>query len=150
MSMNVLIKIPPPVYALLTLVLCKGLDMLLPNPVDIYAPTLGAVIALPGLALVFWAWLHFFLNKTTPIPTGEPSTLVASGPYRFTRNPMYLGLVIILASVAFFTGSLFYFLSPVGFFMVVNRLFIPYEEARLERIFGIEFAGFTHHVKRWL
>jgi protein-S-isoprenylcysteine O-methyltransferase Ste14 len=148
--MNGLIKIPPPVYALLTLALCKGVDRLLPLPVDVAAPVLGTVIALLGMALVFWAWWHFFKHKTTPIPTGEPSALVGGGPYRFTRNPMYLGLLIILASVALVTGSPFYFLSPAGFYLIVDRLFVPYEESKLERLFGIEFVNFKRDVKRWV
>ena len=148
--MNGLLKIPPPAYALLTLMVCKGLDTLFPVPVDTYWPAVGAVIAAPGLGLIFWAWLHFFLNKTTPIPTGEPSALVTGGPYRFSRNPMYLGLLIILASVPFFTGSLLYFLSPLGFFLIVDCLFIPYEETRLESLFGTEFISFKLRVKKWL
>ena len=148
--MNALIKIPPPVHGLLMLVLCKGLDMAFPLPIEVSSPLLGAALALPGLALLLWASLHFFLRKTTPIPTGEPSALVSGGPYRFTRNPMYLGLLSVMASIAFFLGSPFYLLSPVGLFLVLDRLFIPYEEAKLERLFGAEFARFKDGTGRWL
>jgi protein-S-isoprenylcysteine O-methyltransferase Ste14 len=148
--MNPLLHIPPPVYALLLLGLCKVVDSLLPLPLDIAAPVLGTALALPGLALLFWAWLNFFNKKTTPIPTGEPSALVTEGPYRFSRNPMYVGFLPILASVAFFTGSPVYLLSPVGLFWIIDRLFIPYEEAKLERLFGAEYAGFKSKVRRWL
>ena len=148
--MNPLLHIPPPVYALLSLGLCKGLDSLLPLPVDISSPELGAALALPGLALLFWAWLNFFKKKTTPIPTKEPSALVTDGPYCFTRNPMYLGFLPILASVAFFTGSPIYLLSPLFFFFVIDRLFIPHEEAKLERLFGEEFVRLKSKASRWL
>jgi protein-S-isoprenylcysteine O-methyltransferase Ste14 len=148
--MNPLLHIPPPVYALLSLGLCKGLDSLLPLPLDISSPELGAILALPGLGLMFWAWLNFLQKKTTPIPTSEPSALVTDGPYRFTRNPMYLGFLPILASVAFFTGSAIYLLSPLMTFYVVDRLFIPYEEAKLERLFGEDYAQLKSRVKRWL
>ncbi len=107
-------------------------------------------LALPGLGLVFWAWLNFLRKKTTPIPTKEPSALVAEGPYRFTRNPMYLGLLPLLASVTFFTGAPVYLLSPVGFYLIIDRLFIPYEEAKLERLFGEEFKLFKSRTRRWL
>jgi len=147
--MSKLLHIPPPVYALLALGICKGLDSLLPLPF-ISSPELGTLIALPGLGLLFWAWLGFFQKKTTPIPTGEPSALVIDGPYRFTRNPMYLGLLPILTSIAFFTGSAIYLLSPLMTFYVVDRLFIPYEEAKLERLFGEDYAQLKSRVKRWL
>jgi protein-S-isoprenylcysteine O-methyltransferase Ste14 len=147
--MNKLLHIPPPVYALLLLGLCKALDSLVPLP-DIASPTLGAILAAPGLALLFWAWLHFLKKKTTPIPTREPSALVEDGPYRHTRNPMYLGFLPLLASVAFFTGSPAYLLSPWGFYLLIDRLFIPYEEAKLERLFGGEYAELKRKVRRWL
>lgn len=148
--MNPLLHIPPPVYALLSLGLCKGLDSLLPLPLDISAPLLGAALAAPGLGLPLWAWAHFFSKKTTPIPTREPSALVAEGPYRITRNPMYLGLLLLLASAAFFLGPPVYLLGPALFYWAIDRLFIPYEEAKLERLFGAEYAELKRKVGRWL
>ncbi len=148
--MNALLHIPPPVYGLGLLGLCKGLSSLLPLPVDISSPQLGMALALPGLGLMLWAWLHFLKKKTTPIPTKEPNALVMDGPYRFTRNPMYLGLLPLLASVVFFTGAPVYLLSPVGFYFIIDRLFIPYEEAKLERLFGEEFILLKSKTKRWI
>lgn len=148
--MNPLLRIPPPVYALLLLGLCKALENLLPLPVDISVPLLGAVLAVPGLALLFWAWLHFFRNKTTPIPTAEPSALVIEGPYRISRNPMYLGFLLVLGGVAFFAGSPLYWLAPAGFFWIIDRLFIPYEEAKLERLFGEDYTRLKQATRRWL
>ncbi len=150
MAMNPWLHIPPPVYALLLLGLCKGIDSLIFLPLDISSPLLGALLAAPGLGLIFWAWLHFLRKKTTPIPSREPSALVKGGPYRFTRNPMYLGLLLLLASVALFTGSAIYLLSPVGFFLIIDRLFIPYEEAKLDRLFGSEYESLKQAARRWL
>jgi protein-S-isoprenylcysteine O-methyltransferase Ste14 len=147
--MNPLLHIPPPVYALLTLGICQALAGLLPMPVDLSLPWLGMVLGGLGLALVFWAWLHFFRQKTTPIPTGEPSALVADGPYRYTRNPMYVGLLILLVSSAFFLGSPVYLLSPFGFYWIIDRLFIPYEEAKLARLFGAKYEALRLQTKRW-
>jgi len=148
--MSRLLHVPPPVYALLLLMLCKGLDSLAPLPPVLSSPALGTAIAAPGLALLFWAWLRFLKKKTTPIPTGEPSALVAEGPYRFTRNPMYLGFLPLLASAVFFTGAVVYLLAPAGFFLIVDRLFVPYEEAKLERLFGEEYAKLKRQTPRWL
>ena len=148
--MNALLIIPPPVYAMLTLLLCLGLSSILPLPFEISSPVLAYALASAGLALILWAWLHFFLNKTTPVPTGKPSHLVVAGPYRFTRNPMYLGLLMLLVSVVFFTGTPVYLLSPLSFFWITDRLFIPYEEYKLEQIFTTEFAYFKISTRRWL
>ncbi len=148
--MNVFLHIPPPVYAALLLGLCKGLDDLFPLPFDISVPALGVALTGSGMALMFWAWLHFYRNKTTPIPTREPSTLVEEGPYRLTRNPMYLGLLLVLAGVVFFVGAPVYLLAPVGFLLIVDQLFIPYEEAKLERLFGPDFARWKQKIRRWL
>lgn len=148
--MSLFLHIPPPVYALLFLALCKGLDYLLPLPVNLSFPPLGWLLAIGGLSLMFWAWLHFLRKKTTPIPTSQPSALVAEGPYRYSRNPMYLGILSILSGTVFFLGSPVYVLSLVGFFLVADRLFIPYEEARLERLFGPEYADLKQKTKRWL
>jgi protein-S-isoprenylcysteine O-methyltransferase Ste14 len=148
--MNILLHIPPPIYALLSLGLCKLLDSLIPLPIDMAFPELGMFLAAVGLGLLLWAWLHFFNKKTTPIPTREPSALVLDGPYRYTRNPMYLGFLPLLTSVAFFSGSPVYLLSPLITFWVVDRLFIPYEEAKLERVFGEEYVALKLKVKRWL
>lgn len=148
--MNPLLHIPPPVYALLSLGLCKLLEGLLPVLVNFSAPLLGEALTLLGLALLFWAWLHFLKKKTTPIPTREPSALVAEGPYRYTRNPMYVGLLILLVSAVFFLGSPVYLLSPWLFYWVIDRLFIPYEEAKLERLFGEEYGALKLKVGRWL
>ncbi len=148
--MNILMKIPPPVHGLLLLSLCKGLDMLLPLSMGIYSPSLSMVIAMSGLGIVIWGLAQFILIKTTPIPLGKPRDLVTIGPYRYTRNPMYLGLLLMVGSVTFFTGSLVYLLSPLGLFLIIDRLFIPYEEATLDRLFGIRFEAFKREVKRWL
>lgn len=103
-----------------------------------------------GLGIVIWGLAQFILIKTTPIPLGKPRDLVTIGPYRYTRNPMYLGLLLMVGSVTFFTGSLVYLLSPLGLFLIIDRLFIPYEEATLDRLFGIRFEAFKREVKRWL
>jgi len=148
--MNKLLAIPPPVYGLISLGLCKAIDGIFDWPLDISSPAVGTLVALAGLAILVWAWLGFCRQKTTPIPTGEPSALVAEGPYRLSRNPMYIGLLILLASVAFFTGSPIYLLSPIGVFFIIDRLFIPYEEAKLERLFGEDFIALKSQVRRWL
>lgn len=99
---------------------------------------------------MIWAW-KLFQEKKTPIrPTDEPSTLVADGPFRFSRNPMYLGIILMLTGVAVWVGSLPMFLAPIAFFIVLSIVFIPHEEKTLERIFGDAYRDYKSKVRRWL
>lgn len=104
---------------------------------------------LAGLALSAWAMLHFRIRRTTPIPAGQPTSLVIEGPYRYTRNPMYLGVLLILAGIALYWGDAAYFLAPAGFFLIVDRLFIPYEEEKLARLFGPNYERLMRATPRW-
>lgn len=146
---NLKLLIPPPAYALALLALCKFIDGWLGWPRLFHLPLVGAVLALAALGLMFWAWQHFLAHKTTPMPTGKPSALVSSGPYRFTRNPMYLGIVFLLVAAVFYTGSPVYLFSVVGFYWIADRWFIPHEESKLESLFGTEFDRFKSGIKRW-
>lgn len=145
-----LLYLPPPVYALLVLGVCYGLTSVLPIAVDVSFPALGAVMVTLALIVLFWAWWSFRRCRTTPLPMGTPSMLVTIGPYRRTRNPMYLGIVAVLAAVPWFAGSLWYLLAAPMFWYIVNTLFIPYEEARLNTLFHAEFRDFAAKVPRWL
>lgn len=147
--MELLLRIPPPVYALTLLGLAAGLEQTLPLPVNLALPYLGMALALAGLGLAVSAWWPFYRFKTTPIPTGVPRALVRDGPYRHTRNPMYLGVLSVLLGVVFYLGSPYYLLSAAGFFLVVDKLFVPYEEAKLEHLFGDDYVRFKHNVGRW-
>jgi protein-S-isoprenylcysteine O-methyltransferase Ste14 len=145
-----LVLIPPPVYALALLAVAQALTAWLPVPVDLTADWLGALLAGCGVGLMIWAWLSFRRWGTTPMPAGTPSALVLTGPYRWTRNPMYLGILLVLSGLVPILGSPWFILAPVSFWQIVNRLFIPYEEAKLTELFGRDFQAFTVTVRRWL
>ena len=110
----------------------------------------GMLAAVLGFAVMFWAWA-LFRNAKTPIrPTQRPSILITDGPYEWTRNPMYLGLVLILWGIALFCGTLIMFFAPLAFFLTINNVFIPYEEKKLQRIFGKAYNAYRDRVRRWL
>ena len=90
-------------------------------------------------------------HGTTIIPDNPVNkALVQSGPYAFSRNSMYLSLVRIAFGVAFLVGTLPFFLVPLALFLVVNFLFIPFEEEKMLRQFGPAYADYTRRVRRWL
>ena len=78
------------------------------------------------------------------------SSLVTSGPFRYSRNPIYLGMLIWLVGLAVLLGSLVAFLVPLLFFVLTNLLLIPREERKMQETFGEQFVSYRQHVRRWL
>jgi len=108
-----------------------------------------AFIAL-GLSLAVWGRLEFHRAGTSVRPTEQPATMVATGPFRFTRNPMYLGMSIVLLGVAVLFGKLIPLLIPFLFAWVISVRFIRHEEERLIGLFGDAYAEYMHRVRRWI
>ena len=73
-----------------------------------------------------------------------------TGPFRFTRNPMYLGITIMLLGIAVAVGSPAMLIAPMGFFAIMSLVFIPYEEGRLREFFPKDYLDYTQRVRRWL
>lgn len=111
---------------------------------------LGVVAIGAGMWLLLSAFRRFRRVETTIYPYGRPSSLVLEGPYRFTRNPMYLGLAATMLGVGILVGTPAVLLSPVAFVAIIDRRFIPREERALEAEFGAEFRAYRARVRRWL
>jgi protein-S-isoprenylcysteine O-methyltransferase Ste14 len=150
LPMEKLIFVPPPLIALLLVSLAFGLDRLLPKLPAVPLPGLGIVLMASGVFLGASALLNFRWLRTTFIPHGDPTALVTLGPYRWTRNPMYLGLFTTLLGFACYFGKLPLFLVPPAFFLIIDRCHISYEEAKLLGLFGEAYAEFRRRVARWL
>lgn len=142
----------PPVIFGLSLMAMLGLDHGLPGP-RLLSPALaplGLVPAVCGVALGGWAIRRFIRARTSPKPWDTPIALVACGPYRFSRNPMYLGLLLCLVGAGLALGTTTPLLILPLFVLVMNMLFIRREEAILGRIFGDEYRAYRMRVRRWL
>jgi len=103
-----------------------------------------------GLGLMVWAARVFRKAGTGFQLEGGGSVLVTSGPFRFSRNPMYLGILIWLIGFAVLLGSLIVFIVPGIVFLLAEFLFIPIEEKRMEQMFGEEYIEYRRQVRRWL
>jgi len=110
----------------------------------------GMVFAACGAVLAAWCILTFvFVGKGTPAPFDPPRRLVVKGPYRFVRNPMYLGAALALSGAALFYRSTA-LLMYAGLFLVATHLFvIGYEEPALRRTFSEEYESYCRTVGRW-
>lgn len=110
----------------------------------------GILIIGLGIFLMVTGVRTILRHKTDIRPGGTPSTLVTSGPYQYTRNPIYLGNVTILLGVAVLLGSLTPFIAIPLYLLIVATIIIPFEERRLAAIFGTDYEHYRQRVRRWL
>ena len=121
------------------------------RPVAIEWPQiLGMIVGSAGVVVALWCISTFmWIGKGTPAPFDPPRRLVIRGPYRFVRNPMYMGAGTALAGAALFYESP-HLLVYGGIFLLVSHLFVMlYEEPTLRRTFGPEYEAYCHRVRRW-
>ena len=111
---------------------------------------IGGLFALLGLMLAFAAVRELAKARTTIDPHGSVSTVVMSGPYQFTRNPIYLGFVCILIGFPMIFGTWWGIVLVTVFILLMNSLVIQYEEAYLEKKFGDVYTNYKSRVRRWL
>src|SRR5262249_46360063 len=111
----------------------------------------GMMVVSIGTAIALWCIFTFVLiGKGTPAPFDPPRKLVIRGPYRFVRNPMYIGAGMTLAGAALYYGSLSIFIYTGLFFFITPLFIVLYEEPTLRKTFGDEYAAYVGHVSRWL
>ena len=145
-------KILPPVYFLAAVLLMVGLNYFVPVQTILNAPIkyLGVGMIAFGLFIVMWPAVTFG-KAGTPIKPFEDSTrLVTNGMYRISRNPMYLGMVVVLLGIAVLLGSASPFLIAPIFGWLIQTRFVKFEEALLENTFGDEYLRYKQKVRRWL
>lgn len=111
---------------------------------------LGVIPFTCGVLLVAASAGMFRRRKTTLNPFGESSALVQDGLYRHSRNPMYLGMLLVLTGVALWLGNVPALAAPVVFVTAINRWNIRNEERLLERRFGAEYVRYKQRVRRWI
>lgn len=113
---------------------------------------LGGLLILAGIAVAVVAVRGFFQAETTirPDEVDKASTLVTSGLYRFTRNPMYLGLALLIAGIGLGLGTMFVPIVLAVFVWVITTKQIIPEERALENIFGQDYVSYKNDVRRWI
>ncbi|MBA4419180.1 MAG: isoprenylcysteine carboxylmethyltransferase family protein [Syntrophus sp. (in: bacteria)] len=148
------LKIPPVVVFLIFALVMQLVSSQIPAfnfyfslrlPVAMILSLIGGIWAVPGI-------VSFIKSHTTVSPTKPESTsmLVTRGVYRLSRNPMYLGLLFVLAAWAVWLSNLFAFIFLPAFVLYMNRFQILPEERALQAKFGSGFNAYTMKVRRWL
>lgn len=144
-------KILPPVYFLTGLIIMVALHYLLPGMIWLGSWTRwGLVLILVGSTFTLRAHNQFTRQGTTVKPFQISSALVTDGLFRYSRNPMYLGLVLVLIGAATFLGSLTPFLVPPVVVGLITSRFITIEEKMLGEKFGQAFVDYRARVRRWI
>ena len=111
---------------------------------------IGGLLVGVGIALNLTSDQQLKRAQTTVKPYGEPATLVTGGAFRLTRNPMYLGMALILAGAAVAFGGLLALVCPLVFVIAVQRWFVRTEEANAQAAFGERYLAYRTRVRRWL
>lgn len=147
-------RIPPPLVALVLLP-CMGLLSWVVPGISAGLPvrlTLASGVALAGLCFSL-AGVHAFRRARTtvnPLRPERASALVTTGVYRITRNPMYVGMALMLLAWAVLLASPAALAGPVSFIAYMNRFQIGPEEDALDTLFGPDYAAYRSRVRRWL
>lgn len=146
------VKVPPPLFYLAGLAAGFVLEQVAPTGDPPVAVRIAAAVAGVGLSLYLdgGAMSRFARAGTNVVPFKPSTALVTDGPYRFTRNPMYVGMACLYAGIAVAAGWLWALAVLPLVLFAVDRLVIAREEPYLERLFGDTYRDYTSRVRRWV
>ena len=111
---------------------------------------LGIVPIVVGILLVYTTQFMLMKKKTSINPFGQPAVLLTTGPFKWSRNPIYGGMTLVLLGVATALGSLSPFVFPLLFAIFIHRFIIPVEEQYLEKKFGQQYLNYKAAVRCWI
>jgi protein-S-isoprenylcysteine O-methyltransferase Ste14 len=148
------LKIPPPAVAALVAAIMWGISLITPLlEIALFTRVSAAIMfALAGSGFSLAGVISFRRAKTTvnPMKPETATSLVSTGIYRVTRNPMYVGLLLVLIAWAAYLTSAWALLGPLGFVLYISRFQIAPEERVLSTLFGAEYTAYQSKVRRWL
>jgi len=141
----------PPNYFFICIILSVAFYFLLPefNLIRYPYSMSGWAVMIVGLYLIIWPW-YVFKKHNTPEDFSKSTYLVTEGPYKFSRNPMYLGMAIFLLGLSIAIGNVIAFISPIFFFLIIHYMFIPFEEEKTQNTFGQKYLDYKKKVRRWI
>ncbi len=142
----------PPMIFYIFIIFSLMLNFIFPIKKVIFYPYnyFGLLLILFGIIIDVWAWSLFRKKKTTLNPYKIPSKLENSGPFKISRNPMYLGMDLVLLGLSIFLSSLSTFIFPILFIFLIEKLFITFEERSLQKRLGKPYLDYKKRVRRWV
>jgi len=145
-----LVEYRPPRIAMSLVLVAVAAHLTIGLPLHNGMPVAAAIVASIGLAMMLRAWWLFRLARTAICPTETATSLITHDVFSLSRNPMYLGLTLMLAGFALAIGTLPFYLAAITYFVAMDRAFCPYEEGKSLQEFGGEYEAYTRRVHRWL
>ncbi|HSJ87743.1 MAG TPA: isoprenylcysteine carboxylmethyltransferase family protein [Anaerolineales bacterium] len=145
-------NVHPPLVALLFIAIAYFLGRFVPLPflVPPILRNIGLLLTFIGFLCGIGALLEFRKARTTLDPHGSSKQIVSSGVYRFSRNPIYVGFLMMVVGLPLTSGFYWGIVLAPFYIMMMNRLVIQHEEAYLEKKFGKTYTSYTSQVRRWL
>lgn len=149
-----MIGVPVPWVFVLAYLCGVAIDLAFPLRPPLEAMTavklFGGVLFIAGALVAGWGWMMFWKARTTRVPGKESSSLVTGGPYRFMRNPMYVGLTLAYLGEAGMLTQIWPLLFLPLVLVYLNRVVIPLEERKLKEVFGTSYDDYRLRVHRWI
>jgi protein-S-isoprenylcysteine O-methyltransferase Ste14 len=148
-----MLKLPPPFWTLVYVLIGTAISWSLgwPRLPGLALQPLGFVLVVLSFFLAVWAVTLYRRERAGLNPTFLTTPkLVTGGLFRFTRKPMYLGLVTVTLGIAFWVGAWPMFAAAIALFVTANWVHFPFEEAKMQRRFGTEFDDYVRKVRRWV
>ena len=149
---NISPMVHPPLVALMFIVIAYFLGRFVPVPfvVPMVIRNIGLLLTFIGFLLGVGAFIEFRRARTTLDPHGSAKQVVTSGIYRFTRNPIYLGFLLMVIGLPLNSGLIWGLALAPFYMMAMTRLVIEREEIYLEKKFKDQYTGYKSRVRRWL
>lgn len=146
------IRVPPPLVYLATTLVGIAIDLIVPVRIlpDAVAGWLGGALVVLGLTVGGISVQEFGKARTTIHPNRPPSALVTTGPFRYSRNPMYLGLSVVQVGIGVWLNRAWVIVLVIPALVWIRHRVIPREERRLTERFGPAYLDYQARVRRWL
>ena len=146
------VRLHPPVIFAISILAGIGLNNLWPFEIwpELQGKLFGACILVLAMVIALWSLYEFYRAGTDVRPDKPDSALITGGPYRYTRNPLYIVLSLIQAAVAFWLNTLWILLLLPASVVVITQYAIAREERYLEKLFGQAYLDYKARVRRWL
>ena len=139
----------PPRIALALVAPAAAIDLAAPVELTPSLPAAGALLGLIGFVIMLRAWWLFRLAETPICPKSNATSLITRDVYALTRNPMYLGMLLMLLALAVLAGTAGLYAATILYFLILNFFFCPFEEQRLRSTFA-DYASYELAVRRWI
>ena len=144
------VRLPPPVLVAGVLALAWLLRLVVPVPLGPPLSALGSLVIFAAIGLVGWAVLVLVRAGNDPRPDKPDTAMVEDGPYRFGRNPIYLGFILVVLGFALRWGDLWGWVAVAASHLLLDRLVVAKEEAYLAARFGADYEAYRSRVRRWV